>query len=60
MDLKMHEEFSRIAGNRLNIQFESAGMSANGFQLVGAKNFKRHNPKSDKFNVQRFHSVEFW
>lgn len=31
-----------------------------GFKLVGAQQFVRHNPHSDKFNVQRFHSVEFW
>lgn len=30
------------------------------FQLVGYKNFVRHNPKSDKFAVHRFHHVEFW
>eukprot|EP00249_Psilotum_nudum_P024632 c29244_g1_i1 orf=620-1957(+) len=29
-------------------------------RLVGFKNFRRHNPKSDKFGVQRFHHVEFW
>ncbi|GBF87494.1 carbamoyl-phosphate synthase large subunit, chloroplastic-like protein [Raphidocelis subcapitata] len=29
-------------------------------QLVGYDNFKRHNPRSDRFAVQRFHHVEFW
>eukprot|EP01025_Chloroclados_australasicus_P062056 TRINITY_DN8149_c0_g1_i1.p1 TRINITY_DN8149_c0_g1~~TRINITY_DN8149_c0_g1_i1.p1 ORF type:complete len:475 (+),score=47.86 TRINITY_DN8149_c0_g1_i1:98-1522(+) len=28
--------------------------------LIGFKNFVRHNPLTDKFNVQRFHHVEFW
>ena len=28
--------------------------------LVGHKAFQRHNPKSDKFVVKRFHHVEFW
>ena len=31
-----------------------------GNKLVGAKNFKRHNPKSDRFPLHRFHHVEFW
>ncbi|CAI7866405.1 unnamed protein product [Closterium sp. NIES-53] len=29
-------------------------------QLVGFSNFKRHNPKSDRFEVLDFHHVEFW
>lgn len=29
-------------------------------QLVGYKNFVRHNPKSDKFTIHKFHHVEFW
>ena len=29
-------------------------------KLVGYKNFKRHNPRSDKFQVKKFHHVEFW
>ncbi|KAI8475492.1 MAG: 4-hydroxyphenylpyruvate dioxygenase [Monoraphidium minutum] len=29
-------------------------------QLVGFDNFKRHNPRSDRFTVHRFHHVEFW
>lgn len=28
--------------------------------LVGYANFKRNNPKSDKFNVLKFHHIEFW
>lgn len=39
-------------------------MSANGTQpsvkLVGYDNFVRHNPKSDKFTVHKFHHIEFW
>ena len=27
---------------------------------MGFKNFKRHNPMSDRFEVRRFHHVEFW
>lgn len=30
------------------------------FHLVGAKDFVRHNPMSDRFEVRRFHSIEFW
>lgn len=29
-------------------------------QLVGYDNFQRHNPKSDRFAVHRFHHIEFW
>lgn len=29
-------------------------------QLVGQKGFQRKNPKSDRFEVKRFHHVEFW
>jgi 4-hydroxyphenylpyruvate dioxygenase len=29
-------------------------------KLVGFDNFKRHNPLSDKFDVQRFHHIEFY
>ena len=29
-------------------------------KLVGYDNFKRHNPRSDRFGVHRFHHVEFW
>ncbi|GAV61027.1 Glyoxalase domain-containing protein [Cephalotus follicularis] len=29
-------------------------------KLVGFTNFKRTNPKSDRFKVNRFHHVEFW
>lgn len=30
------------------------------FKLVGFSNFVRTNPKSDRFNVKRFHHIEFW
>ncbi|XVE72338.1 hypothetical protein DITRI_Ditri11bG0031700 [Diplodiscus trichospermus] len=30
------------------------------FRLVGFSNFVRTNPKSDRFNVKRFHHIEFW
>lgn len=30
------------------------------FNLVGYKNFVRHNPKSDRFAAKKFHHVEFW
>nr|AGG10562.1 4-hydroxyphenylpyruvate dioxygenase [Amaranthus tuberculatus] len=30
------------------------------FKLVGYSNFVRVNPKSDRFNVKRFHHIEFW
>ncbi|KAK2643581.1 hypothetical protein Ddye_025344 [Dipteronia dyeriana] len=30
------------------------------FKLVGFRNFVRHNPKSDRFRVKKFHHVEFW
>lgn len=29
-------------------------------KLVGHKNFVRHNPMSDRFDVKRFHHIEFW
>lgn len=29
-------------------------------QLVGYNNFKRHNPHSDKFEMHKFHHIEFW
>eukprot|EP00736_Rhodelphis_marinus_P006274 Rmarinus@m.4843 len=29
-------------------------------KLVGYDNFVRHNPKSDKFGVKKFHHIEFW
>ena len=29
-------------------------------KLVGYDNFKRHNPKSDKFEILCFHHVEFY
>ncbi len=29
-------------------------------QLVGYDNFVRHNPRSDRFTVHRFHHIEFW
>eukprot|EP00879_Flechtneria_rotunda_P003380 GHRR01003608.1.p1 GENE.GHRR01003608.1~~GHRR01003608.1.p1 ORF type:complete len:199 (+),score=67.46 GHRR01003608.1:254-850(+) len=28
--------------------------------LVGYSNFVRHNPRSDKFGVEKFHHIEFW
>lgn len=29
-------------------------------RLVGFERFVRSNPKTDRFNVQRFHHIEFW
>lgn len=29
-------------------------------KLVGYQNFKRSNPRTDKFTVHKFHHVEFW
>lgn len=29
-------------------------------QLVGHSNFKRHNPRSDRFEAHKFDHVEFW
>ena len=29
-------------------------------QLVGYNNFKRHNPHSDRFEMRKFHHIEFW
>lgn len=29
-------------------------------KLVGYKNFKRSNPKTDNFRLHRFHHIEFW
>ncbi|KAK0589450.1 hypothetical protein LWI29_014504 [Acer saccharum] len=40
---------------------ENDGDSASpAFKLVGFRNFVRHNPKSDRFRVKKFHHVEFW
>ncbi|OAY57333.1 4-hydroxyphenylpyruvate dioxygenase [Manihot esculenta] len=41
-------------------QNDSVPSSAQGFKLVGFSNFVRTNPRSDLFNVKRFHHVEFW
>ena len=30
------------------------------FKLVGYNNFVRHNPMSDRFQVKKFHHIEFW
>lgn len=29
-------------------------------RVLGAKHFVRHNPRTDRFDVERFHHVEFW
>ena len=29
-------------------------------KVLGAKHFVRHNPRSDRFDAQCFHHVEFW
>ena len=34
--------------------------ASSAIKLVGASNFKRHNPKSDKFATHGFHHVEFF
>jgi len=44
---------SNTMGNQTE-QLQSA------FKLVGFKNFVRTNPKSDRFQVNRFHHIEFW
>lgn len=31
-----------------------------GRKMVGFDNFVRHNPNSDKFEIRRFHCIEFW
>jgi len=36
------------------------GTGASSKRLVGCENFKRHNPKSDKFKMIDFDHVEFW
>lgn len=38
----------------------AGGASSNTIRLKGAANFVRHNPRTDKFVVKRFHSLEFW
>ena len=30
------------------------------FKLMGYNNFVRHNPMSDRFQVKKFHHIEFW
>ncbi|XP_022727518.1 4-hydroxyphenylpyruvate dioxygenase-like [Durio zibethinus] len=39
---------------------ENQSTSSREFKLVGFSNFVRTNPKSDRFNVKRFHHIEFW
>ncbi|XP_068655963.1 4-hydroxyphenylpyruvate dioxygenase [Aristolochia californica] len=39
---------------------DSDAAAINSFKLVGYSNFVRHNPRSDRFTVRRFHHVEFW
>lgn len=40
---------------------ETMGKDENqSFKLVGYKNFVRHNPMSDRFQVKKFHHIEFW
>jgi 4-hydroxyphenylpyruvate dioxygenase len=36
------------------------GSNAGERKLVGFANFKRSNPRSDKFDIQRFHHIEFF
>nr|ADO62712.1 p-hydroxyphenylpyruvate dioxygenase [Mangifera indica] len=36
------------------------GKQDGSFELVGFSNFVRHNPKSDRFKVKKFHHIEFW
>ncbi|KAI7838946.1 hypothetical protein COHA_007305 [Chlorella ohadii] len=38
----------------------AADHGSKGFKLVGASNFKRHNPRSDLFPMHKFDHVEFW
>ncbi|KAG4964446.1 4-hydroxyphenylpyruvate dioxygenase [Glycine max] len=42
------------------IQAQAQAQAQPGFKLVGFKNFVRTNPKSDRFQVNRFHHIEFW
>ncbi|XWS36825.1 hypothetical protein CRYUN_Cryun20dG0118800 [Craigia yunnanensis] len=39
---------------------ENQSNSSEEFKLVGFSNFVRTNAKSDRFNVKRFHHIEFW
>ncbi|EOX93118.1 hypothetical protein QUC31_003981 [Theobroma cacao] len=39
---------------------ETLSNSSQEFKLVGFSKFVRTNPKSDRFNVKRFHHIEFW
>ncbi|ETI53876.1 4-hydroxyphenylpyruvate dioxygenase [Phytophthora nicotianae P1569] len=36
------------------------GADANNMKLVGCKNFVRHNPMTDRFDVHKFHHIEFY
>ncbi|GLI70471.1 hypothetical protein VaNZ11_015381 [Volvox africanus] len=38
----------------------TTGEREGGVKLVGYNNFVRHNPRSDKFAVHKFHHIEFW
>ncbi|XP_047148695.1 4-hydroxyphenylpyruvate dioxygenase [Vigna umbellata] len=46
------QPYSNTMGNKTELQSD--------FKLVGFKNFVRTNPKSDRFQVNRFHHIEFW
>ena len=62
---KILEAFSPNRHARTHRRVTWAAMAENSeppkrHKLVGAKNFQRHNPNSDRFPLHRFHHVEFW
>jgi 4-hydroxyphenylpyruvate dioxygenase len=55
--------FATEPGNKLHLlscTMVADNGSTGAVKLVGYNNFVRHNPKSDKFTIHRFHHVEFW
>mmetsp|Transcript_30882 Transcript_30882/g.73552 ORF Transcript_30882/g.73552 Transcript_30882/m.73552 type:complete len:378 (+) Transcript_30882:139-1272(+) len=47
-------------GNANDEPLSDVTVEAKRRKLVGCKNFQRVNPKSDKFDIKRFHHIEFW
>jgi len=49
-----------IASAYRHYTMASAAPAPKRHKLVGHSNFKRSNPLSDRFGIERFHHIEFW
>ncbi|KAG2324052.1 hypothetical protein Bca52824_006780 [Brassica carinata] len=56
----MGHQNAAVSENHHHDDDAAATSASPGFKLVGFSKFVRKNPKSDKFNVKRFHHIEFW